>query len=302
MKSPYRDDFRIRGFKFGTGEPIVAIVGNMRGDEFQQMIICSKLLADLKNKESQGLFVKGKSVLVIPSCNPFSMNVACRFWPMDNTDINRMFPGYDKGETTQRIAAAIFKNIQGYQYGIQLASYYIPGLFISHVRQLKTGYENIPLAKLFGLPFVTIHKPLPFDTTFLNFNWQIWNTKAFSLYSGPTNFLDENSANLSLEAIIRFLNNVGVLSEPVVSKGFDSQLLDEDTLINISTDKAGLFVPVRIAGDYVNKGDVLARIVDPYDSTSFQEIVSIVKGEIFFSYNKPFALDSALLFKIQSID
>ena len=61
---------------------------------------------------------------------------------MDKTDINRMFPGYANGETTQRIAAAVFEALNGFEYGIQLASYYVPGDFIPHVRMLKTGYED----------------------------------------------------------------------------------------------------------------------------------------------------------------
>lgn len=40
------------------------------------------------------------------------MNIKKRFWPTDNTDINRMFPGYDLGETTQRIAAGVFEVIK----------------------------------------------------------------------------------------------------------------------------------------------------------------------------------------------
>lgn len=55
------------------------------------------------------------------------MNIHKRFWPVDNTDVNRMFPGYDKGETTQRIAAGIFETVSGYDYGIQLASFYLRG-------------------------------------------------------------------------------------------------------------------------------------------------------------------------------
>jgi hypothetical protein len=33
-----------------------------------------------------------------------------------------MFPGYDAGETTQRIAAGVFEKIKDYEYGIQFAS------------------------------------------------------------------------------------------------------------------------------------------------------------------------------------
>ena len=109
MSSPYRDEFRINGYWFGEGEKTVAIVGAMRGDEIQQQYICARLIQRLTVIEAEGRITQGKRILVIPSCNPFSMNVARRFWTMDNTDINRMFPGYDKGETTQRIAAAIFK-------------------------------------------------------------------------------------------------------------------------------------------------------------------------------------------------
>ena len=147
MTSPCRDNFRIKGFRFGEGEKTLAIVGAMRGDEVQQQYICSQLVSRLTTMEQRGGIVKGRSILVIPSCNPFSMNVSHRFWSMDNTDVNRMFPGYDKGETTQRIAAAIFSTLNGFEYGIQLASYYVPGDFVPHVRMLKTGYEDVETAR-----------------------------------------------------------------------------------------------------------------------------------------------------------
>ena len=155
MTSPCRDSFRIRGYRFGEGAKTLAIVGAMRGDEVQQQYICAQIVNRLGFIERHGGIAKGKSILVIPSCNPFSMNVSRRFWAMDNTDINRMFPGYANGETTQRIAAAVFEALNGFEYGIQLASYYVPGDFIPHVRMLKTGYEDVETARLFGMRYVT---------------------------------------------------------------------------------------------------------------------------------------------------
>ena len=159
MESPYRGTFNIEGFRFGEGEKTVAIVGAMRGDEIQQQYICARLVAKLTELEQRGCIEEGKSILAIPSCNPFSMNVSKRFWAMDGTDINRMFPGYDKGETTQRIAAALFEHIKDFKYGLQLASFYMSGDFVPHVRMLTTGYEDVKTACLFGLPFVTKRKP-----------------------------------------------------------------------------------------------------------------------------------------------
>ena len=47
MNSPYRDNFRIQGYRFGEGAKTLAIVGAMRGDEVQQQYICSQLVSRL---------------------------------------------------------------------------------------------------------------------------------------------------------------------------------------------------------------------------------------------------------------
>ena len=114
MNSIYRDDFRITGYEFGSGEKSACIVGSTRGNEVQQVYICSQLVKHLKKLEAAGCIKKGKSILIIPTANHFSMNIGKRFWGSDNTDINRMFPGYNLVETTQRIAAGLFEKIQHY--------------------------------------------------------------------------------------------------------------------------------------------------------------------------------------------
>ncbi|HBF04666.1 MAG TPA: succinylglutamate desuccinylase [Prevotella sp.] len=298
MKSPYRDDFNIEGYRFGEGEKTLAIVGAMRGDEIQQQYICAKMVAVLKDLERKGRIADGKSILVIPSCNPFSMNVSKRFWAMDGTDINRMFPGYDKGETTQRIAAALFAQIKDYRYGIQMASFYMPGDFVPHVRMLQTGYEDVETASHFGLPFVTIRKPLPYDTTLLNYNWQIWGCKAFSLYAGQTNYVEDSTSMQSVEAILRFLNKEGIVAYRNKNAGYESVVLDEKDLCNVIARRAGIFYRLKNTGMAVKEGDVLAQILDPYDSCVLEEVKAPVDGVVFFAHNKPLALEHAILYRI----
>ena len=114
-KALYRDNFRITGFRFGEGKKSACIVGSIRGNEVQQLYTCSQLVQVLQELEKKGRIREEKEILVIPSVNPYSINVKKRFWPTDNTDINRMFPGYDLGETTQRIAAGVFEKIKDYK-------------------------------------------------------------------------------------------------------------------------------------------------------------------------------------------
>ena len=140
IKGMYRDDFRVTGYEFGQGEESVCIIGNSRGNEVQQIYCCSQLVKKMKQLEEEGRIKDGVKILIIPSINPYSVNIQKRFWSTDNTDINRMFPGYDLGETTQRIADGVFKEIKDYKYGIQFTSFYMPGDFVSHIRYMKEGF------------------------------------------------------------------------------------------------------------------------------------------------------------------
>ena len=302
MKSPYRGSFKIEGYWFGEGEKTVAIVGAMRGDEIQQQYICARLVAVLKDIERRGGIADGKSILVIPSCNPFSMNVSKRFWAMDGTDINRMFPGYDKGETTQRIAAALFEQIKDFAYGMQLASFYMSGDFVPHVRMLSTGYEDVQTACLFGMPYVTTRKPLPFDTTLLNYNWQIWGTKAFSIYAGQTSHIEHQAVTQTTDAILRFMKKTKIIKYRIQNAGYESVVFDESELINVKARRAGIFYRVANVGDHVKEGATLAHILDPYDSRVIEEVKSPADGTIFFMHNRPLTLEHSILFRIQKLD
>ncbi len=297
FKGLYRDDFRVRGYSFGEGEKSVCILGSLRGNEYQQMYVCSLLINELIKIERNGKFVKDRSVMVIPCGNPYSVNIKKRFWSIDNTDINRMFPGYDKGETTQRIAAGIFDKIKDYKYGIQFASFYMPGHFVPQVRMMKTGNENTELARKFGLPFVVLHNPRPFDTATLNYNWQIWETDAFSIYTTSTEKIDKTSARLGVNAVLTFLGKEGIIIYSG-SDGASSKVVDTDMFISIRANQAGFLESLVKAGENVRKGQVMAYITDPYTSDILQTVIASEDGIVAFEYDSPIAYKNTALFKL----
>lgn len=297
LKSVYRDPMRIRGYIFGAGEKSACIVGAARGNEVQQMYICSQLVKIFTQLEQQGKIRNGKSVMIIPTINSYSMNIGKRFWSTDNTDINRMFPGYHLGETTQRIAAGVFENINTYRFGIQFTSFYMEGSFIPHVRMMRTGFEDIELAKSFGLPYVYRREPRPYDTTTLNYNWQIWDTKAFSIYTSATDRIDTASAREAIHAVLNFLNKNDVIEYPYI-EGYLSQYIDGTTLMNVRTGAAGIVVSHTQVNAHVRKGEILAQILDPFTGTVLDNIESPVNGVIFFHVNQPIIYSQTPLFRI----
>lgn len=301
MESLYRDSLRITGYRFGSGEDTVCIVGSMRGNEFQQLYCCSQIVRELSEMEAQGRITEGRSILVIPCVNTYSMNTAKRFWPTDNSDINRMFPGYSLGETTQRIAAGLFEAISGFEYGMQFASFYIPGDFCPHVRLMRTGFESVDDAKLFGLPYVLVADPEPYDTTTLNYNWQIWEAKAFSLYTRSTSRIDKPSAEVVIDGVMRFLNRIGVIKCPWRA-GFVSDVIDEGDLLSVKTTESGIFESVAPEDAWVFEGDVLASVIDPYDGSVRETIRAPEDGVVFFQHADPLIYADTIAFKLIPVD
>lgn len=293
----YRDDFRVTGYRFGKGEKTCCIIGSLRGDEIQQLYMCGQLVKALARIEKKGDFAHDREVLVIPSLNSFSTNIGRRFWCLDNTDINRMFPGNPEGETTQRIAAGVFEEIKQYKYGVQFASFYIPGVFIPHVRMMKTAKENTSLANLFGLPYVVLRTPIAMDRTTLNYNWQFSGTAAFSVYTNATETIDESSAELGVSAALRFLSRMGVIKYHSHG-GYMGLIIDEDDMMNVKSTAAGIYRRTCDVGDEVRQGDVLAQIIHPYEGTVTAEIKAPMDGIIFFAHKKPLVTENTLAFKM----
>ena len=293
----YRDDFRIKGYEFGSGEKSVCILGSMRGNEYQQIYVCSLLVNKLQKMEAEGRITEGRKILVVPCCNSYSVNVQKRFWTIDNTDINRMFPGYDKGETTQRIADGIFSKVKDYKIGIQLASFYMPGNFVSQVRVMQTGLENVEMAKQFGLPFVVRHHPRPFDTATLNFNWQIWETNAFSVYTSSTGEINKSEAHKGMRAILTSMAKNNIIDYDG-DEGYISRVVESTDFIPVRSDTAGFFEALASAGDRVEKGQKLAVITDPMNANIKETLYSDVEGVIAFMHNETLCYQNTAVIKI----
>jgi len=300
IKSPYRQSMDIVGYKFGAGEHSCCVVAALRGNEIQQMAICAQLVDTLKRLEENGCIIPGKSIMVIPCVNSYSMNIGKRFWTMDNTDINRMFPGYEQGETTQRIADGLFKSIKDYVYGIQMASFFREGEFLPHVKVMSTDcgkQETYESLSDFGLPYGLVRKPQPYDTATLNYNWQVWGCHAFSLFSTYTEHIGKQSTQIAVNAVLRFLIAKGIIKW-TLHRGMHTRILNEESIRNVQTSFAGILKKYVSVGDEVIEGDLLCEIIHPLEGNVIGRILSPVDGIVFFSYNKQLVMEHTDVFNI----
>ena len=297
VKSPCMEDMVVHGYRFGKGEQSACILGSVRGNEMQQMYICSQLVRALKELEANGCINAGKSIMVIPVVNALGMNVSRRFFGVENMDINRMFPGKEDGNTTDRIAFQIFEKIKGYTYGIQLTSFYMTGEFVPHVRMMETGYQNTSLANLFGLPYVVVRKPTPIDTKTLNYNWQNEMTAAFSVYTNKNDTIDEKSARQAVAAVLRFLTRMGIIRYESHS-GYISHVIMEEDLTDVHVKNGGIFKGLVSPGEDVRYGYLLAEIIDPYEGYVKETITAPTDGIVFFAHTEPLISQGGIAYRL----
>lgn len=297
VEAPYREPMVVKGYRFGKGDKAACILGPMRGNEIQQLYICSQLVRVLKELEGNGCISAGKEVLVVPVVNSYAMNVGKRFWGVEDVDINRRFPGNSYGETAARIAGGVFEKIKDYSYGIQLASFYMTGEFVPHIRMMETGYQNASLANLFGLPYVVVRKPKPIDTKTLNYNWQDEMTAAFSLYTNKNSEVDEVSANQAVAAVLRFLTRMGIIRYESHS-GYISHVIMEEDLTNIHVTCGGIFRGLVKAGEDVRYGHKMAEIIDPYEGSVKETIVAPTDGIVFFTHTEDLITENDMAYRL----
>lgn len=105
--------------------------------------------------------------------------------------------------------------------------------------------------------------PKSIDTTTLNYNWQIWESNAFSIYTSETAHIDEESAAQAVSAVLRYLSRVGVVKYTCHS-GYLSTVINENDLATVLTPAGGIFCALRVPGQEVEYGDTIGEILDPF--------------------------------------
>ncbi len=93
----------IRVIRFGKGSPRLLITSSMHGDEATSIAVVWKIIDFLKVADLRG------SVTLIPSVNPEGLSLLRREEPYSNIDINRVYPGSERGILPERIAYIISK-------------------------------------------------------------------------------------------------------------------------------------------------------------------------------------------------
>ncbi|MBN2817288.1 MAG: succinylglutamate desuccinylase/aspartoacylase family protein [Campylobacterales bacterium] len=299
IESLNRSPLTIEGYLFEGSDPkaaSVAIVGAMEGKTVLPLYSASKLVEFLRNEIGNKEKIRG-NILIIPSINHYALNLGERFWPLDKTDLNMIFPGYGAGETTQRIAHKVFEALSGYDYGISLETRNDLSSCISYISLLQSGYEDIPSARKCGLRLIHHKEMKPTDTVSLQYNWQLWGTKALSIICPSDTKIETDGYKEIFESMVRFLYAIGSI-EYKVMLGYDSNIVYNKGIEIVKTPKSGIFIPTKKTGASVAKEEMIGKIINALEGNVVHRIFAPCDGVITCVYNNGLILENALAFRI----
>jgi len=288
----------VEGYLFEGSDPkapSVAIVGAMEGGTIVPLYSAARLVDFLRSKIDPAK-IRG-NILVIPSVNHYALNINERFWPLDKTDINMMFPGYERGETTQRIAKKLFDTLQGYTYGLVLETRPDLSTCIPYARVFQSGYEDLESARSLGYRIVHHCELESIDTVSLQYNWQLWGTKACSVVCPSDTQVQSDSAEAVLEGLVNFLGANGIIEYNVL-KGYDSTVLTRKRIEIVQTPQSGIFIPTKKPGTNVTKDEPIGKIVHALEGNIIHRFTAPCDGLITCCYKNSLIFENAVAFRI----
>lgn len=261
----------IRGKKEG---PTLFISAAIHGDEINGVEIIKRLL---KRKSLSKL--KG-TLILIPIVNVFGFNSRSRYLP-DRRDLNRLFPGSEKGSLGARIAKIFMKEIVNKcTHGIDLHTGAIHRTNLPQIRACLDDEETHELANSFGVP-VVIDSALRDGS--LREAARKKNVKILLFEAGEALRFNENAIKSGVTGCLSIMRKIGML--PKLKEAKASQMPKKVFTANktkwLRAGHSGTFELHKHLGEQVAKGDKIATISDPFGEdahTVYAEEAGIIIG------------------------
>ncbi len=254
--------------------PSLLLSAGMHGEETNGIEIVRKIIS---RHEAQKL--KCGTLIAIPVINIVSFLYGSRDLP-DGRDLNRCFPGTKNGSLGSRIAYDLMKHILPIiDFGID---FHTGGAKINNYPQLRCVFdfpENIALAEKFSAPLII-------DSNYREGTFRheaSKKNKPILVYEGGESMrFDYLAINEGINGCLRLMHAYKMIELELPDN--PAVKIDKDTWIRANA--SGLFHMNANNGAFVNKGDLLGVICNPFGEIE-HKILSNVDGYIVGVNNQP---------------
>ncbi|HGS5688621.1 TPA: succinylglutamate desuccinylase/aspartoacylase family protein [Vibrio cholerae] len=231
--------------------PVLMINAAIHGDELNGVEIIRQLLNTLDEKKLKG------TVIAVPIVNVFGFIHKSRYLP-DRRDLNRCFPGSEKGSLASRMAHTFFSQVaERCDYILDLHTGAIHRTNLPQIRADLSNSETLRIAQAFATP-VIIDSPLRDGS--LRSEAEKQQIPVLTYEAGEALRFEPIAINAGIIGIKRVMQSIGML-RPGRKKIPNSIIAKSTSWLRAEAD--GILRTLVSLGDKVEKGQVLAYINSP---------------------------------------
>ena len=235
--------------------PTILLTAGLHGDEINGVEIVRQLIVQKINKPKTG------TIICIPVINVFGFVNQTREFP-DKRDLNRVFPGSKNGSLASRFAYYLLKEIIPHiDYAIDFHAGGASRFNAAQVRIVPDNSELKALSDIFHAPFGLYSKNIV--GTFRN-SCDKLGVKMLLFEGGKSIDINEEITQQGIEGTKRVLNHFGMLNvrKKIITPENKTIYIEKSSWIRAKY--SGMFHGYTQIGSYVEKGQIVATISDPY--------------------------------------
>lgn len=273
----------------------ISIVTGTHGDELNGQYICYKLIERIKAEPDK---LNG-IVDVYPSINPLGIDTGSRGIPMNDLDMNRVFPGTDSGAMAEHVAYKITQDIIGSDMCVDVHS---SNIFIKEVPQVRLSPENfnslLPYARLLNADIIWALSSSVYLESSLANCLNTFGVPSLVVEMGVGSKITRRYARQTLEGIFRLMKELGIW-QGEVSKVKEPIIAEPGAVAAIHAGSSGVFIlDVEHIGINISKGTHIGKIVNPLTGEVIEEIISPKDGFLLTVREHPVVYKGAIMARV----
>ncbi|WP_373506022.1 succinylglutamate desuccinylase/aspartoacylase family protein [Aestuariivirga sp.] len=266
--------------------PVIFLAGAIHGDEIQGVEIIRRILVHPSLHKLRG------TVLAVPIVNSFGFLNHTRYMP-DRRDLNRSFPGSDRGSLASLVADLFFREVVlRSQYGIDFHTAALHRTNLPQVRLVPDEPELLRMAEAFAPPVILISK---LREKSLRLSAGEAGVKVLLYEGGEALRFDELAIDAGVKGCLRVMSYFGMI-EPVPRKAVPDTVFS-DSSSWVRAPEGGILHTMRRTGDRVGRREVIGVVADPLGANSIP-VVADDDGIIVGRTNLPIVNRGDALFHI----
>ncbi|MFJ8271647.1 succinylglutamate desuccinylase/aspartoacylase family protein [Streptomyces sp. NPDC094154] len=244
----------------GAPGPTALLVAGTHGDEYEGQVVLHRLLRETDPERLTG------RLIVLPALNLPAVRTASRVSPLDGANLNRSYPGNDKGGPTDQVAHALAGELLPHADLVMdlhsggSTSHYLPSAFVYDGPTPEAWQAKRRLTERMGLPW-TMVVPARFEPGSFSTAADDAGIAMISTELGGGGEVNPAFVSAAVHGLRRVLAGAGILpAEPDTPPAPPTRWIDLLADGAVYTPARGLFEPLARIGQQVEEGDPIGQV------------------------------------------